>query len=144
MSDKDRSAEAKLFPLDFASLRRGDYLPPETVETAVLAQRSDPTYRIRTLALRDEIRMHFQRAGDIATVVFERDGLRILTHQEQADYAPAREARGMRQILTARIEGGAVDLAQLGDEQRQRHERWLLRNSWRAQQLLKPPPPELK
>lgn len=132
------------YPMDFAPLRRGDYLPPETVERATLASRTDASYRIRALALRDDIRAHFRdRHGDVVTVVFEGDGLRILTHQEQADYAPQREERAVRQILVAQAEGRAVDIAQLSDEQRVRHEGWLRRNSWRAQQLLKPPPPEL-
>lgn len=131
------------FPLDFDSLKRGDYLPPEAVESAVLAKRLDPNYRIYALGLRDKIREHFASHGDIVTVVFERDGLRILTHSEQADYAPQREGRAIRQIITAQCEGRAVDLAQLGDEQRTRHEGWLSRNSWRMQQLRKPPPPEL-
>jgi len=132
------------FPLDFNSLKRGDYLPAEAVEKATLTERRDPNYRIKSLMLRDSIREHFRTVcGDIVTVVSVRDGLRILTHQEQAEYAPQRESKAMRQIAVAQIEGRAVDLKQLSEEQRSRHERWMHRNSWRLQQLRKPPPPEL-
>lgn len=136
---------AELFPLDFDTLKRGDYLPAEVVEQAVLASRTDPDYRVRTLVLRDEIRRHFrEHRADIVTVVSEKDGLRILTHREQADHAPRRERRAISQIMVAQVEGRAVDVAQLQDEQRERHERWLHRNSFRIQQLRKPPPPALE
>lgn len=135
---------ASRFPLDFDQLRRGDYLPPETVEKATLTERSHPQFWAAALKLRDEIRAHFQHAhGDLVTIVSERDGLRILTHQEQAEYAPQREAKAVRQLVLSHAEGKAVDVAQLGDEQRQKHERWMLRNAFRLQQALKPMPPEI-
>lgn len=134
---------AERFPLDFDALQRGIYLPPETVEKAVLKSRTDPDYWAAVLRLREEIRKHFQGRGDFVTVVCEKDGLRILTHVEQADYAPGREQQAIRQIVVAQLEGRAVDVQQLGDEQRARHERWLHRNSFRLQQLRKRPPPEL-
>lgn len=40
-------------------------------------------------------------------------------------------------------EAGTFLLRALSDEQRQRHERWMLRNAFRVQQALKPPPPEI-
>ena len=135
--------DAQRWPLDFEALKRGDYLTPEIVEAAVQCSRFDKNYRLEVLRLRTMIQDSFVARGDLVTVVSERDGLRILTHSEQADYAPEREARSVRQMLLAKAEGAAVDLKQLGDEQRQRHERWLLRASWRLQQALKPPPPEL-
>lgn len=132
------------FPMDFEPLQRGSYIPPETVESATMVRRSDPSYRVRALGLRDQIRQWFvETHGDFVTIVSENDGLRILTHEEQADYAPQREGRAIRQIMVAQAEGRAVDLALLGDEQRARHERWLHRNAWRAQQLRKAPPPQL-
>lgn len=135
--------DAQRWPLDFEALKRGDYLTPEIVEGAVQCSRFDKNYRLEVLRLRAMIQDSFVSRGDLVTVVSERDGLRILTHSEQADYAPEREARSVRQMMLAKAEGAAVDLKQLSDEQRQRHERWMLRASWRLQQALKPPPPEL-
>lgn len=132
------------FPVDFDQLRRGDYLPPEAVEKATLTDRSHPHFWAASLRLRDEIRAHFHHQhGDLVTVVSERDGLRILTHQQQAEHAPQREAKAIRQLLLSHAEGKAVDLRQLGDEQRQKHERWMLRNAFRLQQAMKPMPPEI-
>lgn len=135
--------DAQRFPLDFEQLKRGDYLNPELVEAAAQCSRFDKAFRLKVLRLREMIRAHFLAKGDLVTVVSERDGLRILTHSEQADYAPEREERAISQMLLARAEGIAVDLQQLSDEQRQRHERWNQRIGWRTQQLMKPPPPEL-
>jgi len=131
------------FPLDFNLLRRGDYLTPEQVEDATLTTRSSVDYRVAMLQLRDQILAHFLGLGDVVTVVTEKDGLRILTHAEQAEYAPTREQRAVRQLLISHAEGKAVDVSQLTDEQRERHNRWLLRNAWRLQQAMKPRPPEL-
>lgn len=132
------------FPLDFDALQRGDFLAPEVVEAATLCKRTDSGYWAKLLRLRQEVRDHFQgKRGDLVTIVQEGDGLRILTHPEQAEYAPKREERAVQQLLISQAEGAAVDLAQLNTEQRQRHERWMLRNAFRVQQALKPPPPEL-
>jgi len=138
------SAEASRFPLDFDSLKRGDFLSPEAVEEATLKQRTDPDYWRAVLRLKAKIVDHFKVAhGDLVTVVQRGDGLRILTHAEQAEHAPMREERAVRQLVLSHAEGQAVDLSQLDSEQRQKHERWMLRNAFRVQQALKPPPPEL-
>jgi len=137
------SEEAARFPLDFDKLQRGDYLTPEQVEAATLKPRTDPQFWAAALQLRSMILAHFRARGDLVTVISEGDGLRILTHAEQAEYAPQREERAVRQLVLSHAEGKAVDVAQLSDDQRQRHERWMLRNAFRVQQALKPPPPEI-
>lgn len=136
---------ADRFPLDFDQLHRGDYLPPEVVEKAVLTDRGDANYRIKVLGLREQMRRHFREVhGDVVTIVSERDGLRILTHSEQSDYAPERERRAISQIITAQIEARAVDVTQLvDDDQRKRHDAFLHKIAWRTQQLRKRPPPQL-
>lgn len=138
------SAEPSRFPLDFDSLKRGDFLSPEAVEEATLMERSDPHYWRAVLRLKAKIMDHFQvKHGEIVTVVQRGDGLRILTHAEQAEHAPMREERAVKQLVRSHAEGQAVDLTQLDAEQRQKHERWLLRNAFRVQQALKPLPPEI-
>lgn len=134
------------FPLNFDDLKRGDYLPPEDVEKATLTSRSDhKAFRIRALQLCKQIRGHFLRTlGDTVTVVFDGDGLRILTHQEQFEHAPKRADQALRQIALSQQEASAVDVRQLSDEQREQHDRFIRKNSWRLQQIRKPPPPELK
>jgi hypothetical protein len=137
------SGDLSRFPLDFDKLQRGGFLTPEQVEAATLKQRTDPQFWAASLQLRSLILAHFRGRGDLVTVISEGDGLRILTHSEQAEYAPMREERAVRQLVLSHAEGKAVDVAQLSDEQRQRHERWMLRNAFRVQQALKKPPPEL-
>lgn len=133
------------FPLDFDKLQRGDILSPEQVEAAVLKSRTDPDYRLRCLGLRNMIEAHFADVrGDIATVVVRNDGLQILTHAEQAEYAPMKQAQAIRAYRKRHLELGAVDAAQLpSDEARQRLARAQELSGWRVQQLLKPPPKEL-
>lgn len=137
------SGDLSRFPLDFDKLQRGDFLTPEQVEAATLKPRTDPQFWAASLQLRSLILAHFRGRGDLVTIISEGDGLRILTHSEQAEYAPMREERAVRQLVLSHAEGKAVDVAQLSDEQRQRHERWMLRNAFRVQQALKKPPPEL-
>ncbi len=137
------SADGQRFPLDFDKLQRGDFLTPEQVEAATLKRRTDPQFWAASLQLRSLILASFRARGDFVTVVSEGDGLRILTHAEQAEYAPQREERAVRQLVLSHAEGRAVDVLKLSDEQRHRHERWMLRNAFRVQQALKPPPPEI-
>lgn len=135
---------AERFPLDFDALNRGDYLSAEAVEKATLARRSDDGFWHKVLRLKEMIRDHFESRGEIVTVRSEGDGLRILVHTEQAEYAQDRERRAIKQVLISRKEAQGVDVLQLGDEQRERFERWKHRNAFRTQQMLKPPPPRLE
>jgi hypothetical protein len=134
---------ASKWPLDYELLARGTTLTREQVENATNLSARDERYRLAALRLAHSIREHFAARGDFVTVISEGDTLRILTHAEQSRYAPQREAKAIRQIMVARAEGNAVDTKQLTDSEREWHEAWLRRNSWRAQQLLKPPPLEL-
>ena len=127
--------EGSRFPLDFDTLKRGDFLAPEEVEAATLTKRTEDHYWRKVLRLKAEIMDHFQaKRGEVVTVVSRGDGLRILTHAEQAEHAPIREERAIKQLVRSHAEGAAVDLSQLDTEQKQRHERWLLRNAFRVQQ----------
>lgn len=132
------------WPLDFERLARGSFIPPEKVESATMKERTSPTYWCAVLRLRSQIQDWFrEHRGDIVTVVSQGDGLKILTHEEQAVYSRRREMHGMRQILTAQVEGRSVDLDQLADDHRAKHEAWLSRNAFRIQQMRKRPPPRL-
>lgn len=138
------SAGAQRFPLDFDALRRGDYLPADVVEVAVSCSRSTVRYSIEVLRLCQMIRTAFMERGEgMVTVCRDGDGVRILTHEEQAEYAENRQARGIRNIFVAGIEARSVDPAQLrNDEQRKRLDRFLQVNAWRMQQLAKKAPPQ--
>lgn len=135
--------DAQRFPLDFQALKRGDYLTPAQVEDATLTPRHSSQYRVAMLQLRDEIRAYFLGRGEVVTVITEQDGLRILTHAEQAEHAPARARKAVQQLLISHAEGKAVDVQQLTDDERLRHERSVMRSSWQLQQLTKPQPPKL-
>lgn len=133
------------FPLDYESLKRGDFLAPEVVERAVLTSRTEDGYWAKVLKLRDGIRRWFlDNRGDFVTIVCEGDGLRILTHPEQSEYASRRGSRAVGQIMHAVGELQAVDVAQLPNEMHESHARRQRLASFRAQQLLKPPPPLLE
>lgn len=132
------------FPMDFSNLKRGDLIPPAEVERATMCRSDAPEFWHEQMQLRDDIRRYFRATyGDLVTIRMEGAGLRLLTHPEQAEYAPHRANRAVRQMLTAQAEAAAVDVKQLSDDQRKSHDRFLLRNAFRVQQMLKPPPPEL-
>jgi len=136
---------AEKWPLDFEALQRGDILSAEECEKAVLLDRGDPTYWTKLLGLRDDVVDYFRAArGDIVAVRILQDGLHILTHQEQAEYAPHLLRRHMRGVAKSVAIGAGVDLAVLSDESRQRHERFLHVSSFKLQQLRKRPPPRLE
>lgn len=139
------SLDPTRWPLDFERLERGRVLSVEDVERATLTERNDErAFDLARLQLRGQIINYFRDfKHDCVTVVNDGLGLRILNHQEQAAYAPQRESKAIRQIRLAAAEGAAVDLKQLTDEQRDRHERWMAKNSWRMAQLSKRPNPQL-
>jgi len=130
------------WPVDYDCLQRGVYLPPEVIEKATLTSRHDvKAYALASLRFRTQIIDFFREVRrDFVVVVSQGDGLRILDHAEQADYAPKRESHGIRQIRRAHAEGTAVDVLKLTEAQRERHDRWLSRNTFRLQQLAKQPP----
>lgn len=131
------------YPMDFGTLKRGDYLPPERVEVIVGMRRTAPDYRLELLALCQSAELHFRSIGDIATVVTDQDGMRILTHEEQSRNAPKRARRHTRGMVKAAQEFAGVDVAQLSAEQRQIHDEAQRRHSWRLQQMMKPKPKDL-
>lgn len=133
------------YPLDFEVLRRGDFLSPEDVERATNTLRSVPDYWRKQLKLRDMIQEWFRdNRGDVVTVTCEQDGLRLLTHEEQSAYASRRGSRAVGQIMVAAVELSAVDVTQLSENTQATHARRNYLASFRAQQLMKPPPPRLE
>ncbi len=137
--------ETERFPIDCEPMKRGDYLAPEVVEKAVMVSRHHDSFWWKKIALRDFIRRWFRdNRGDFVTVTCEGDGLRILTHPEQSEHGARRGSKAVGQIMHAVSELSAVDVAQLPNEMHQSHARRQQLASFRAQQLLKSPPPLLE
>lgn len=138
------SEQPKRWPIDFDTIQRGTILSVEDVERATLVSRYDlKAFDLARLKLSESIRQYFYaERGDMVTIINNGMGLRVLTHPEQAEYAPRRERKGIRQIRVAAAEGMAVDVSQLTSEQAQRLERWQLKNAFRIQALQRAPNPK--
>lgn len=135
---------AERWPVDFDALKRGDVIPSERVERVYGVSREDRAYSLAAMRLAKLVSTFFRRErGENVVVVCVRDDIRILTHAEQARHVRRQERIRRRSYLRNIEAGAAVDTDALSDEERQAHEEWLLRASWRKQQILKPPPAPL-
>jgi len=135
---------ADRYPIDFDQLQRGDVIPAETVEAYSGLHRDDKRFNFELMSLAEDIRRHFRECHGLTVSVRQSGGdLCVLTNEQQAHYTRQQEILRMRRYLRTCAEGLAVDLAQLSEEQRDKHEKFQLRIGWQQQQMTKRPPPSL-
>lgn len=131
-------------PLDFDALQRGDNLSVERVERAVEVPRTHEHYRLRQMRLACTIREYFyHERGDKVVVRCCGDGVQILTHKEQTDYAPQVKRRGLRALAGSYAMACGVDPQSIDEDRRLSLENFKHVTAFQLQQLRKPPPPLL-
>lgn len=141
------SLDATPYPIDMAALERGSVIPPDDIEGAYGVNRTHRDYGMSMLRMRTEVYQYFMRErADCVTICNQGDALRLLTHQEQAEYVPRAQARAIRSFAKRHREDLAIDEEQLTPEERERRRVRLLKSSWLLQQSRKKPPklPEAK
>lgn len=135
---------AQAYPLDFDALNRGDLIPAERIEGIFNITRYQEAFRFKSMHLAAQIEAHFLAVrADVLLVKHEGDDLRLLTHQQQAAEAQRRASAHISGFGRAIVKAAGVDVAQLTDEERERHDRFLHVSTFRLQQLRKRPPPQI-
>lgn len=123
------------FPIDYDTLQKGDYISPEDCERIIAAHkdqggqrvtRAHRIYSLRLMVVADEIERECWKLGKRFRVVTDRDGLRVLTDPELAEYAREKFHRHERGLLRENAHARTVDVQLLTDDQRVAHERALI------------------
>ena len=111
--------EARRWPLDFESLNPGDVIDTAHLEKLTGERAGTESYRLKLLALRDQIAKELGRRFDRTMVIVEeRSCLRILTESERirhVDRESERASRALRRALKIAIDTDDRELD--GDEQ---------------------------
>ena len=110
--------------MDFASLCKGDYVPPETLAQITGKQIGTAEYTLACLAIKHQIAAAIKaRDGRQVTIRSEAGGLRILTDSEAAAYNPKAIEQSRRRLIAAHERNLDVDEAKLFGDERQSHYR---------------------
>jgi len=103
--------------------------------------RTDPGYQWKLLRIRDAAIDHMKMRGEIGVVITTRDdGLQVLTHEEAARYLKKRFYQGVRGMSWSVGMASLVDRSCLTDDTRKAHDDFVIKASWRLQQMRKRPP----
>jgi hypothetical protein len=117
--------EAKIYPLDYDTLNKGDLITREQVEDITGARFGTPAYEFKRMGLKADIERALWRRGKVWTVTAEgcNGGLTILADADAVEYNMRDFERARSRQVVAHYRAMGVDVTQLTDEQRARHER---------------------
>lgn len=125
------------YPIDFDQLERGQILTKEELRTIFPGVR-DESLRLKAMGLGSQIKRYFwEHRGAIVAVCYPKDGIHILTPQEQDAYAESDKQYALRRFARRHREDAGNDDSQLTEAQRVARRERLIRDSWRLQQLRK-------
>lgn len=116
-------------PIDFESLKQGDFIAPDIVSDVTGISPKNRAYGLAQLKARDIIESGLADCGHCWILRSEGDGLRILTDEEASVYK--------ERMMRARIRGFGRDLRQmqhidvgkLTEERRHKHDEHMVRAS---------------
>jgi hypothetical protein len=124
------------YPFDTDVLEKGSYVQPETIERAYGVRRSDKNYGLTLMRAGDFVEGRFLDRGEVVTIESHKDGLRILTDEEQVSYNEARDKhhlRGLGRVQRRRLGADRSKIA--SDELRARHDTNCVRAGMRIQAI---------
>lgn len=119
------SQQAEPWPIDFDLLQKGDSIAVERIEQWAELPRTDARYPLKLLAMRDVVERKCRERGLLVTVKAEHGSLRILLDPEASEWNDKRERSLLGQFARTHQRLNAVDVGQLGDGDRELHERRL-------------------
>lgn len=128
MSDKEKASDVEIHPFDVMTLSKGDWLSPDRCEAVIGVRRDRPQYRLKMLALAEEIaRLWHRERSEVVTLTQERDGLLICTDDQAVMVNKERRVQHVRGLERSLVRQGGVDTTKLStDEHRSLHERELV------------------
>lgn len=133
------------WPFDLSALRRGDSVSVDRIEKALGVKRTNPDYWRKLLQVKQLVVDYFEEEGDAGVIVTTCDeGLQILTDEQAATYVQQRATKAKKDFAWSVVKGSLVDRTKISAETRESLDRWLLKESFRLQQMRKRMPPELE
>lgn len=121
--------DTSIYPIDTATLVKGDYISPEAIGRLLSAERGTPPYAFGLMRLKE----HIERGRPDLVVKVDHDGIRVLTDMQATDYADNEAARGFAYAARSLARLMRVDVSQLDDETKQTHDRRLYVRSKQVQ-----------
>lgn len=122
-------------PIDYDSINKGDYIPPDVCESILRTKRDHKKYSLRLCNLAKHIEKELRIRSRPATVVTEKDGITILTDADASRYAVDwrdRRYRGMKKDLRRLAQ---VDVNNIPEAERKKHDGELLLTGRMVQML---------
>lgn len=113
-------------PVDYDSLHKGDYIPPEVTQSIIRVNREDKMFSLRLTALAEHIEKELIIRNKHATCVCEHDGIRLLTDSEAAIYLRGVREQSINRMRRTLRRMVRVDTGALTECERQSHDKELL------------------
>lgn len=114
------------WPVDWDSLKKGDFIDRERCEKIVDCPSDSPKYALKLLSFKETVEREMADRGKPVTVRVDHGSLKILTDSEASAYNEDRQRASLRAFSRGHRRNVAVDVAELNDEDKAKHERRLL------------------
>ena len=120
--------ETQFHPLDFETLKKGDYITPEQAAEITGKNASDPKFALALLNLKERIRREMQAQKRPITAKVERGGIRILNDPEASNYNDKQAKGALRKLGRCVSQLLYVDQRKLNNGEQRTHEHRII--SW--------------
>lgn len=114
--------ETQKHPFDYDSLTKGTVIPVERLEDITRLSHEDAAYSLAVLRLKEQVEFELESRGRPVTVSTESGALHILTDEEAAVYNHRMFKQYMRRIGKSHVRKCAVDVNQLGPDEKSKHD----------------------
>ena len=111
------------YPIDTDTLKKGQYLSPEKLETITMYKAGTDKFALAVLAIRQFIERETEKNGRHLLCKQEGKGLRILTDSEAAKYKPKRFDNSLKGMFRQVKDMLRIDTMQLTDDEKKKLER---------------------
>lgn len=115
--------DASRFPLDYEALKKGDTIPAARVEKIAGVLRGSEGYEFAVLKVCKQIERELAVRERLWTVVVRGEDVVILTDAQAATYTDDQQRQAMRRLKRNFHRQVAVDVLELSEEERAKHER---------------------
>jgi hypothetical protein len=121
----DLNGDAR-FPVDYDALGKGSVIPRDRLIAIIDARPDSPSFSLKVLALRQQIKRELADRGLIVSVALRRGDLCILADADAARYTARMHRLRRRGMIRNHREALAVDVANLNADEQAFHQHELL------------------
>jgi hypothetical protein len=115
--------QTQFHPLDYETLKKGDYITPEQAQEITGKKMNDPKFPLALLNLKERIRREMQAQRRPITAKVEQLGIRILSDPEASNYNDKQASSALRKLGRSVKRLLQVDQRNLDDGETKVHER---------------------